>query len=92
VRVGRQRDRVARVDDHLEEREVGVQLADGLAQAGGRHLDGDPRVGDALHRPVVEAAQVALGPRALGAPDLHEVGVGEHVEQAALRRRPSVSK
>ena len=42
VGVAGQRDRVARVDDHLQERAVGVDLADRLAQPGGRDLDGDP--------------------------------------------------
>jgi hypothetical protein len=56
-----------------------------LRSPGGRHLDRDARLGDPLHGAVVEAAQVALGARALRPPDLDEVRVGEDVEQAAAR-------
>ena len=68
VRVAGQRDRVAGVDHHLQERARRVDLADRLAQPGRRDLDGDARLGDALHRDLVEVAQVPVGPRALGAP------------------------
>ena len=71
------------VEAHLEERRRRVDLADRLAQPGGGHLDRDVRLGDPLHRQLVEAAQVAVGPRPRAAPDLDEVGVGEDVEQAA---------
>ena len=89
VGVAGQRDRVAGVDHHLQERARRVQLADGLAQAGGGDLDRDARRGDRLDRDVVEAAQVAVGPRPPGgAPVLDEVRVGEDVEHPARRGLP----
>ena len=65
VGVAGQRDRVAGVDDHLQERAGRVDLADRLAQPGGRDLDGDPGLGDPLHRDLVVEARVAR--RAAGA-------------------------
>ena len=80
----------AGLDAQLGEGARRVELADRLAQAGGRDLDRDPALGDRLDRGLVEAAQVALGQRPGPAPDLDQVGVGEDVEEAASgRTRPA---
>src|SRR6185312_2512851 len=63
-----------------------VALADGLAQARRGHLDRDPALRDPVERQLVEAPQVAVGPRPVGAPHLHQVRMREQVEQAAARR------
>ena len=80
--VGGERERRPRLDAHLGEATGRVELADRLAQAGGRDLDRDPALGDRLDRRLVEGAQVALGQRPGAAPDLDQVGVGEDVEEA----------
>ena len=64
VRVAGERHRHARFHAHLQERRRRVDLADGLAQPGGRDLDGDARLGDRFDRGLVVAAQVALRARA----------------------------
>ena len=61
VRVAGQRQRAAGVDQHLQERHGRVQLADRLAQPGGRDLDGDARLRERLDGGLVVAAQVASG-------------------------------
>src|SRR3954452_22309936 len=82
VGVAGERDRAPRVEAHLQERHGRVELADRLSQPGRGDLDGRLRLRDALHRAVVEPAQVAGGIRALSAPHLHEIRVGEDVEHA----------
>src|ERR1700730_12793460 len=60
-----------------------------LAQAGGRDLDGDNGLGDAVHCELVVATQIALGQRTLWIgrpPYLHQIRVGEDVEQTGARR------
>jgi len=85
VGIGGEHDRVARVDDHLQERLARIELPDRLAEPGGGELDGDAGLGDRAHGDVVVVAQVALRPGALGAPVLHEVRMGEHVEEPTRR-------
>ena len=85
VRVARERERQAGFQAHLQERPRRVDLADGLAQPRGRHLHGHPGFGEGFDGGLVVEAQVAIG-HALGvrvAPDLHEIGVGDDVEEAA---------
>src|SRR3954447_8922480 len=60
VRVARERDGQPRLDDQLQEAARRVDLAHGLAQAGGRDLDRDPALEEALDGRLVVAAQVAL--------------------------------
>ena len=82
VGVGGEGEGGAGLDAHLGEGRRRVELADGLAQAGGRELDRDTALGDRLDRGLVEGAGVALGQRPSLPPDLDQVGVGEDVEQA----------
>ena len=94
VGVGGEREGRAGLDAHLGEGPRRVELADRLAQAGGRDLDRDAGLGDRLDGGLVEVAQVALGQRPGAAPDLDQVGVGEDVEEAAsgrTRRAPRSS-
>ena len=86
VGVGGEREDGPRLDAHLGEGGRRVELADRLAQPGGRDLDRDPALGDRLDRRLVEVARVALGQRPGAAPDLDQVGVGEDVEEAGARR------
>jgi hypothetical protein len=86
VGVGGERDRTPRVETHLEEWPGRIQLADRLPHPRRRDLDRDVRLRDALHCAIVEAAQVTVGGPV--APDLHEVGMGEHVEHPCSRRLP----
>ncbi len=83
VSVAGERHRGAGVEAHAQERLGRVQLSDGLAQAGGRDLDGDTGLGDRFDGGLVVAPQVAGRQRSRASPDLHQVGMGEHVEQAA---------
>src|SRR5215207_5461650 len=80
--VGGEREGGARLDAHLGEGRRRVELADRLAQAGGRDLDRDAALGDRLDRGLVVVARVALGQRPGAAPDLDQVRVGEDVEEA----------
>jgi hypothetical protein len=82
VGVGGEGEDGARLDAHLGELPRGVELADRLADAGGRDLDRDPGLGDRFDRGLVEAPQVAIGQRPRAAPDLDQVGVGEDVVEA----------
>ena len=82
VGVGGEREGDAGLDAELGEAAGRVELADRLAQAGGRELDRDAALGDRLDRGLVEGARVALGQRPGPAPDLDQVGVGEDVEEA----------
>ncbi len=94
VGVGGEGEGGAGLDAHLGEAARRVDLADRLAQAGGRDLDRDPALGDRLDRRLVEVARVALGQRPGAAPDLDQVGVGEDVEEAgagALGQRLEVA-
>ena len=86
MRVARQRDRQPGVDDDLEEAPRRVDLADRLAQPGGRDLDRDAALEEALDGRLVVAAQVALGLRRVAAPHLHQVGVGHDVVEPGARR------
>src|SRR2546423_1746138 len=67
--------------ERLQQLGVRIDLADALVQAGGRDLDRDPRLRDA----VGEARVQLLDHVRLGAhtEDLHEVGMREHVEEPA---------
>ena len=85
VSIARQRHRRAGFHAHLKQRGRRIQLLRALAQPRGRHLDRDARLGDPVDRKLVVAAQIAFGERALTTPHLHEVGVGENVEQPAAR-------
>ena len=93
VGVAGEHDRVAGVEHHLQEGARGVQLADRLAQPGGRDLDGDARLGDALHGDLVVVAQVALGPRALRGPQyLTMSGWARMSNRPLIAASPSHSK
>ena len=63
VGVGGEREGGARLDAHLGEGARRIELADRLAQAGGRDLDRDAALGDRLDRGLVVVARVALGQR-----------------------------
>src|SRR5206468_10541035 len=65
----RERDGQPRLHGELEEPPRGIDLADRLAQAGGRDLDRDPALDEALDGRLVIAAQVALGHRRVRPPD-----------------------
>ena len=86
VGVAGERDRDARVDRHLEHRPRRVDLADRLAQPGGRDLHRDARVEHRLDRRLVVEARVLGRLRAAGAPDLDQVRVGDDVEDARSAR------
>ena len=85
VRVRRQRELQPGVEAHVDERRRRVDLADRLAQAGRRHLDGHAGLGERLDRGLVEEAQVGVRQRPLLAPVLHEIGVGHDVVEAGAR-------
>ena len=63
VGVGGEGEGGAGLDAHLGEGRRRVELADRLAQPGGRDLDRDPALGDRLDRGLVVGARVALGKR-----------------------------
>ena len=86
VGVARERDRQPGADRLLEEAARGVDLADRLAQPGGRDLDRHAAVEEALDGRLVVAPQVAARHRRVAAPHLHEVGVGHDVEQPGAGR------
>src|ERR1044072_757763 len=94
VGVGGEGEGGAGFDAHLGEGRRGIELADRLAQPGGRDLDRDPARRDRLHRRLLEVARVAVGQWPPPAPDLDQVGVGEDVEEAragALGERVEVA-
>ena len=82
MRVRGEREVGAGLDAHLGEGARRVDLADRLAQPGGRDLDRDAGLGDRLDERLVVEARVALGRRPVGAPDLDQVRVGDDVEEA----------
>ena len=75
----------AGLDAHLGEGGRRIDLADVLAQAGRRDLDRDAALGHRLDRGLVVGARIPLGQRPGIPPQLHQVGVGEDVEQARAR-------
>ena len=85
MRVAGQRDRHAGVDGHLEHRPRRVDLADRLAQAGGGDLHRHAGVEHRLDRRLVVEARVGVRHGPCRAPDLHEIWVGDDVEDAGQR-------
>jgi hypothetical protein len=85
VRVARQGDRHAGLDRELDHLAGGIDLAHGLAQTGGGDLHRHAALGHRLDGRLVVAPQVAVGRRTRVAPHLHEIRVGDDVEQAAAR-------
>ena len=92
VGVGGEREDGAGLDAHLGEAARRIELADRLAQARGRDLDGDAALGDRLDRGLVEVRAGRARAAAARAPDLDQIGVGEDVEEAGAGASASASK
>src|ERR1044072_4758360 len=92
--VGGEAEASAALTAHLSKGARGVDLANRLAQPGGRDLDRDPAGSDRFNRRLVEEAGIALGQRPGAAPNLDQIRVGEDVEEAtvsALSKRVEVA-
>ena len=86
VSIGGESELRSRLNAHLGQSARGIDLTDRLSKPGGRHLHRHIGLPDRIDRQLVVTRQGLWRSRPAGAPDLHEVRMGEHVEEPAPRR------